>query len=110
MTQSSARNENFMLRALYLIAIILVVDGHTPFKDMFDWGGLFGYYSFHLMLFAFGSGYLLSEGEEARPLSFIARKARRLLVPLLAWNALYGVGAALLRRFGGFELGEPLSA
>ena len=110
MTQSSARNENFMLRALYLIAIILVVDGHTPFKDMFDWGGLFGYYSFHLMLFAFGSGYLLSEGEEAHPLSFIARTARRLLVPLLAWNALYGVGAALLQRFGGFELGEPLSA
>ena len=49
-----------LFRALYLIAIILVVDGHTPFKDMFDWGGLFGYYSFHLMLFTFGSGYLLS--------------------------------------------------
>lgn len=110
MTQSSARGENFMIRALYLLAIIFVVDGHTPFRDMFDWGGLFGYYSFHLMLFAFGSGYLLCEGQEAHPLAFIARKARRLLIPLLAWNVLYGVGAALLRRFGGFELGEPLSA
>ena len=110
MTQKNGRSENFMIRALYLIAIVFVVDGHTPFKDMFDWGGLFGYYSFHLMLFAFGSGYLLGEGEEAHPLAFIARKARRLLIPLLAWNAVYGVGTALLRRLGGFELGEPLSA
>ena len=110
MTQKPARAENFMIRALYLLAIVFVVDGHTPFRDMFDWGGLFGYYSFHLMLFAFGSGYLLAEGEEAHPLAFIARKARRLLIPLLAWNVIYGVGAALLRRFGGFELGEPLSA
>ena len=39
------RGENAMIRALYLIAILFVVDGHTPFKDMFDWGGLFGYYS-----------------------------------------------------------------
>ena len=109
MTNKPARGENFMIRALYLLAIVFVVDGHTPFRDMFDWGGLFGYYSFHLLLFAFGSGYLLSEGEEAHPLAFIARKARRLLVPLLVWNAIYGVGAALLRRFGGFEIGAPLS-
>lgn len=104
------RGENAMIRALYLIAIVFVVDGHTPFKDMFDWGGLFGYYSFHLMLFAFGSGYLLRKGEEAHPLALIARKAKRLLVPLLAWNAVYGIGAALLRRFGGFALGAPLDA
>ena len=75
MTQSSGRSENFTIRALYLIAIVLVVDGHTPFRDMLDLGGLFGYYSFHLMLFAFGSGYLLAEGEEAHPLAFIARFA-----------------------------------
>ena len=110
MTTGPARQESLMIRALYLLAILFVVDGHTPFRDMFDWGGLFGYYSFHLLLFAFGSGYLLAQGEEAHPLAFIARKARRLLVPLLAWNAVYGVGAALLRCFGGFELGAELSA
>ena len=31
-------------------------------------------------------------------------------MPLYLWNVVYGVGAALLRRFGGFELGEPISA
>ena len=30
-----------VFRALYLIAIVLVVDGHTTLGDMFSMGGLF---------------------------------------------------------------------
>ena len=52
-----SREENYVFRALYLLAIVFVVDGHTTLSDMFDLGGLFRYYSFHLMLFAFGAGY-----------------------------------------------------
>ena len=110
MKPETRRPENMTMRALYLIAIVFVVDGHTSFEDMFDMRGLFRYYSFHLMLFAFASGYLLRDGDTAHPLRLLARKARRLLVPLYAWNLVYGLGAALLRRFGGFTLGEPLSA
>ena len=110
MKPEAGRRENMTMRALYLIAIVFVVDGHTCFEDMFDMRGLFRYYSFHLMLFAFASGYLLRDGDAAQPLRLLARKARRLLVPLYAWNLVYGVGAALLRCFGGFTLGEPLSA
>lgn len=112
MLSSSAvrEGENLTFRALYLIAIVFVVDGHTPFRDMFDMGGLFGYYSFHLMLFAFGSGYFFREGAQRQPFRTLARQAKRLLVPLYLWNAAYGLGAALLRRMGGFELGAPLSA
>ena len=102
--------ENYTMRALYLLAIVFVVDGHTALGDLFDMGGLFRYYSFHLLLFAFGSGYFYRDGAEANPLSAIARKAKRLILPLYLWNAVYGIGAAWLRRFGGFELGEPLSA
>ena len=54
---SPARHENLTFRALYLIAIVLVVDGHTTLDDLFGMGDLFRYYSFHLMLFAFGAGY-----------------------------------------------------
>lgn len=110
MRPSPRREENMTMRALYLLAAVFVVDGHTMFADMFDMQGLFRYYSFHLMLFAFGSGYLFRDADAARPLSRIAHKARRLLVPLYLWNAVYGVGAAFLRRFGGFELGAPLTA
>ena len=110
MKPETRRPENMTMRALYLIAIVFVVDGHTCFEDMFDMRGLFSYYSFHLMLFAFASGYLLRDSDTAQPLHLLARKARRLLVPLYAWNLVYGLGAALLRRIGGFALGEPLSA
>lgn len=96
-----------VFRALYLIAIVLVVDGHTALDDMFSMGGLFRYYSFHLMLFAFGAGYFFRF--HGGLLSDLAARAKRLLVPLYVWNAIYGVGAALLRRFGGFEIGAPLS-
>ncbi len=99
--------ENMVMRALYLMAIVLVVDGHTTLGDMFSMGGLFRYYSFHLMLFAFGAGYFFRF--HGGVLGDLAARARRLLVPLYIWNAIYGVGAALLRRFGGFEIGQPLN-
>ena len=103
----SAREENYIFRALYLIAIVFVVDGHTILADMFDMGGLFRYYSFHLMLFAFGAGYFFRlHGSIVQD---IASRAKRLLVPLYIWNLVYGIGAALLRRVGGFEIGEAIS-
>lgn len=102
------KKENLTFRALYLMAIIFVVDGHTTLADMFDMDSLFRYYSFHLMLFAFGSGYFFSR--RGSFLSDLARRAKRMLLPLYLWNIVYGVGAALLRSFGGFKLGEPLSA
>lgn len=97
-----------VFRALYLMAIVFVVDGHTTLGDMFTMDGLFKYYSFHLMLFAFGAGYFfhMRDGFGADILS----RAKRLLLPLYGWNLVYGVGAALLRRFGGFEIGAPISA
>ena len=104
------KTENATFRALYLLAIVFVVDGHTTLGNFFDLNGLFRYYSFHLMLFAFGSGYFFRDDAQAHPLREIRRKALRLLVPLYAWNLVYGLGAAFLRRFGGFDLGEPLSA
>lgn len=102
------KKENMTLRALYFIAIVFVVDGHTSLADMFDMESLFRYYSFHLMLFAFGSGYFFSR--RASWMDDLAHRAKRMLLPMYLWNAVYGVGATLLRRFGGFELGEPLSA
>ena len=105
---AAPRGENPVMRALYLLAIVFVVDGHTALGDLFTLDGLFRYYSFHLMLFAFGSGYFFRlHGTPARD---ALTRARRLLLPLYAWNLVYGVGAALLRRFGGFTVGEPLSA
>ena len=104
---SLSRSENLTFRALYLIAIVLVVDGHTTLDDMFGMGDLFKYYSFHLLLFAFGAVYFFKF--HGGVLSDLAARAKRLLVPLYIWNIVYGIGAAALRRFGGFEIGDPLN-
>ena len=102
------RREDMTLRALYLLAIVFVADGHIPLPDLFDLGGLMGYYSFHLLLFAFGSGCLFRlHGSPGRDL---LHRARRILLPLYVWNLVYGLLSAALRRFAGFSLGEPLSA
>ena len=103
------RKENMTMRALYLMAAVFVVDGHTTLADMFDMQSLFRYYSFHLMLFAFGSGYFFRDSDVQNLPSAIARKAKRLLIPLFIWNVVYGVGAACLRRFMGFTIGEPVT-
>ena len=97
-----SKTENHTMRVFYLLAIVFVVDGHTTLGNLFDLNGLFRYYSFHLMMFAFGSGYFFKFYGGA--LSDFAHRAKKLLVPLYLWNVVYGVGAALLRRFGGFEL------
>lgn len=100
--------ENATMRALYLLGIVFVVDGHGTLGKLFEMNSLMRYYSFHLMLFAFGAGYFFKD--DANPARALARRAKRLLVPLYVWNAVYGVGAALLRRLGGFALGAPLNA
>lgn len=43
-------NENIQFRILSAIGIILVVAGHLDFQ-VFDVGGLFPYYSFHVFIF-----------------------------------------------------------
>ena len=89
-----SKTENHTMRVFYLLAIVFVVDGHTTLGNLFDLNGLFRYYSFHLMMFAFGSGYFFKFYGGA--LSDFAHRAKKLLVPLYLWNVVYGVGAALL--------------
>ena len=48
--------ENKEFRILSAIGMILVVAGHLGF-NVFDVGGLFPYYSFHVFIFLFVSGY-----------------------------------------------------
>jgi len=105
---SERRTEDLSFRALYLLAIVFVVDGHGNLAHMFDLGRLFRYYSFHLLLFAFGAGYFFRQRESMW--ADVTDRIKKLIVPLYIWNLVYGVGAWLLRRFAGFELGEPLSA
>ncbi len=89
------------------LAIVMVVAGHLGY-NILTVGDLFPYYSFHVPLFLFISGYFYRKGEQERPLAYIVKKAKRLLLPYFVWNVVYGLLAWLLRG-NGFAMGEEIS-
>ena len=99
---------NITFGILSALAIIMIVAGHLGY-DIMTVGGLFPYYSFHVPLFLFVSGYFYREEEEERPLFYVKKKAKRLLLPYFIWNLVYGLVAWALRVFGGFTMGEAVS-
>ncbi len=101
------REENKQMRILSAIGIILVVAGHLGYS-VFDVGGLFPYYSFHVFIFLFVSGYFYREEAEQHLLQYIGKKCKTLLLPYFIWNLVYGILAAILHR-AGFSIGGNLT-
>lgn len=99
---------NAAFGVLSALSILMIVAGHSGY-GILSVGGLFPYYSFHVPLFMFISGYFYREEEESRPLAYLKKKAKRLLLPYFIWNVFYGILAWALRTFGGFSLGEAVS-
>lgn len=100
---------NAAFGVLSALAILMIVAGHAGY-DILTVGGLFPYYSFHVPLFMFISGYFYRREEEERPLLYLRKKTKRLLFPYFIWNVVYGVIAWALRTFCGFGFGERISA
>ena len=99
--------ENRQFRILSAIGIILVVAGHLGY-GVFDLGGLFPYYSFHVFIFLFVSGYFYREEAEEHVCRYLLRKGKILLIPYFLWNLFYGIMAQILH-MAGFSMGEKLS-
>ncbi|MCM1144494.1 MAG: acyltransferase family protein [Blautia sp.] len=89
------------------IAMMMIVAGHVGY-DILTFNGLFPYYSFHVPLFLFISGYFYKEREEEAPLAYCKRKIKKLLLPYFIWNLFYGILAWALR-FRGFSIGSEIS-
>ncbi len=99
--------ENFQFRILYFIGIILVLCGHTKGGGIIldNW---FHSKTFHLGLFAFGSGYFFYKHLKDRPLDIIKYKFKKTIVPLYIWTFIYGIIIQILHQFG-YKLGLGLS-
>lgn len=99
--------KNMEMRILTGIAILLVLCGHLDLQTftLFD---LFPYYSFHVLIFVFVSGYFYKETNEVHPFQYIGKKAIHLLVPYFIWNILYGILVTCLHRLG-FGFGTDIS-
>lgn len=100
----AAQNRDRQFDILSALAMLLVVMGHVD-EGMLTIGGLFPYYSFHIALFLFISGYFYVPEKEAHIGAYLAGKARRLLLPYFIWNAFYGLLVVCLRA-AGFYIGN----
>lgn len=99
---------NYKFKFLYVIGIITVLAGHCSgggISIFYEW---FTPYAFHLGLFMFSSGYFYKPSDEKCILNAILLKIKRLVVPLYAWNAFYGILVQLLK-FKGFTIGGELN-
>ncbi len=106
-TIENKKERNIKFTILSAIGIVLILLGHLDY-GILTFGGLFPYYSYHVMIFVFVSGYFYKPDDEAHPLQFVIRKAKRLLLPYMIWNAFYGVIVMLMRK-AGFGIGEEIS-
>lgn len=97
---------NMTFCVLSALAIIMVAAGHIGYHIM-TVGELFPYYSFHVPLFMFISGYFYRESEEEHPFLYVKKKVLRLLVPYMVWNLVYGLVAWAMRSVG-FIMGEEV--
>ena len=71
--ETKRSNRQFAL--LTAIAMVLVIMGHVN-EQLLTFGGLFPYYSFHIALFLFISGYFYKEYQEEKIPSYIVKKAK----------------------------------
>ncbi|MBO5474859.1 MAG: acyltransferase family protein [Lachnospiraceae bacterium] len=107
-TVEQKTNYNAAFGILSALAMVMIVAGHADYNIM-TVGDLFPYYSFHVPLFMFISGYFYRRQEEEAPFAYLKKKVRRLLLPYFIWNLVYGLIAWALRAGAGFALGEPVT-
>ena len=88
--------KNLTFTILSAIGIVLILLGHLDF-NILTLGGLFPYYSYHVMIFVFISGYFSKNKDEDDILAFLIRKAKHLLIPYFIWNLIYGVICMLIK-------------
>lgn len=98
---------NYTFGILTALAIIFVVAGHLDY-NIFTLDGLFPYYSFHMPLFIFISGYFYKEEYEKHVRVFCIKKIKRLVIPYFLWNLFYGILVMALKPFG-FTIGDDLN-
>ena len=101
------KNNQFVI--LSGISIILVMMGHLGL-NLLTFGNFMPYYSYHVMLFVFISGYFYNPEAENHIPSYIKRKILHLLVPYVVWNVIYGLLITVLHKSSlGVWFGEDIS-
>lgn len=111
MQHSRKEKTNKKMMILSFIGIILVVLGHTG-NQINMMGNIFPYYSFHMVLFIFISGYFYNtknENDLWGRKGYIIKKTKKLVIPYFIWNLIYGIIVMILNKMDIVSYGEPIS-
>jgi len=91
---------NYQFKILSALAMLFVVCGHTGCTTL-TLCGLFSYDSFHMPLFLFISGYFFSAASLNTAVfakdGYFVKQIKRLFLPWLLWNLVYGLVVTFLR-------------
>ena len=102
---------NKKMMILSFIGIIIVVLGHTG--DTLALGSeLFPYYSFHMALFIFISGFFYNTKNEERICGrkgYIIKKVKKLLIPYFIWNLIYAIILNIIKELNIVSYGEDIT-
>lgn len=101
------KERNLTFTILSALGMTLVMLGHLDY-GILTIGGLFPYYSFHVLIFVFVSGYFYKPEVEESIVRYFLHKAKTLLLPYFIWNLVYGIIATILHGFG-FVIGGSIS-
>lgn len=97
---------DYRFRILYAVGMVAVVTTHCSSGGLYllqDW-----FDSWYLGIFVFAAGYFYRFEEERRPLRYIGKKVRRLLVPLYLWNFAYALIVTVMGKLG-FPMGVGIT-
>lgn len=97
-----------VMTTFYAIAGLLVVASHAHGAIDIASNTL-PLYSYQIGMFLFASGWFYHERHERHPIAWAWRRIKRLIVPLFAINAAYGVIGNLIAPIVGFEFVPPMS-
>ena len=101
------KEKNLTFTILSAIGIVLILLGHLDF-NILALGGLFPYYSYHVMIFVFISGYFSKSRDEDDICGFFIRKSKHLLIPYFIWNVIYGIICMLLK-YANIDIGSDIT-
>lgn len=101
--------EDKHIRWLQFFAIMMVVCGHLGYEDFFSFS-VFPFYSFHMPLFVFISGYLFKDQHaEIFPITFLLKKIRKLLFPFYICLIFNGLLTNWLLKKGLIHFGQTMT-
>lgn len=99
---------DYRFKILYMLAIIMVLTGHSKgggISLLFDW---FPVQAVHLGIFMFASGYFYKQEAEEKVGNYIWKKIKRLIIPMYVYNLAYGLIRQIIAMYGP-QMGKKIS-